>query len=329
MAVSGRRPTVLVVDDVRENAELVADFLDEVDCEVAKAEAGDAALTFMRLHAADLVLLDVEMPGLSGLEVCRQIKEDPATTMVPVVIVTAYSALEDRVAALEAGADDFLSKPVEQTELVARVRSLLRIKALHDSLLQASEVVFALARAVEAKDGFTRAHSDRVARYAECLASAAGLDPESVRTTVFAARVHDIGKIGVPDALLQKKDSLSAQEVAVMRQVPVTGAEICAPLRTPRGLSDVLRHQKERFDGSGFPDGLAGDAIPEPARVLAICDAYDSMVGGDRAERPRMAEDRARAVLARQAGSAFDRRLVGLFLGSVLQASAASESRAT
>jgi putative two-component system response regulator len=238
--------------------------------------------------------------------------------MVPVVVVTAYSAVDDRVAALDAGADDFLAKPVEQTELVARVRSLLRVKTLYDNLMQTEQVVFALARAVEAKDGFTEAHSERVAQMAKRLAIAAGLEPDAVAATYFAARVHDIGKIGVPDEILNKKEALEPEEVAVMRRVPIIGAEICRPLRSSHGITDIIRHQKERVDGTGYPDGLSGEQIPAPARVLAICDAYDSMVSGERAERPQMADERARAVLLRQAGRAYDEKLVWLLFNKVL-----------
>ncbi len=318
MTEPSERQVVLVVDDAVENCALIADFLDGIGCEVVTATSGAEALAIMGERPADLVLTDVEMPGMSGLDVCRQVKSAASTAMVPVVIVTAYSAIEDRVAALEAGADDFLAKPVEQTELVARVRSLLRVKTLYDSLMQTEQVVFALARAVEAKDNFTEAHSERVAQNAKRLAIAAGLDPDTVAATYFAARVHDIGKIGVPDEVLAKKEALSPEEVEIMRRVPVIGAEICKPLRSSHGITEIIRHQKERVDGAGYPDGLRGEQIPPAARILAICDAYDSMVCGDRAHRPQMADERARAVLLRQAGRAYDEKLVWLFMQKVL-----------
>lgn len=311
---------VLVVDDVHENVELVADFLEGIGCQIVTASSGSDALSLMEGDPADLVLLDVEMPGLNGLEVCRQIKSSSKTSMVPVVIVTAYSALDDRVAALQAGADDFLAKPVEQTELLARVKSLLRLKSLYDSLIQTEQVIFALARAVEAKDNFTEAHSERVANLAKQLAVAAGLPEDTVAATYFAARVHDIGKIGIPDSVLAKKEALDPDEVAIMRHVPEIGAEICKPLRSTRGVTEIIRHQKERIDGTGYPDGLSGEQISPGARILAICDAWDSMVSGERAERPQMADERARAVLLRQAGRAYDDRLLALFLSKVLPA---------
>jgi putative two-component system response regulator len=322
MSETEQRQTVLVVDDVVENCILLVDYLESLGCEVVTANSGAEAMAYVEKKAPDLVLLDVDMPGMSGLEVCRRIKSSPATSMVPVVIVTAYSAVDDRVAALEAGADDFLAKPVEQTELVARARSLLRVKTLYDSLMQTEQVVFALARAVEAKDNFTEAHSERVAMSAKRLAIAAGLEPETVAATYFAARVHDIGKIGVPDAILNKKEALSPEEVEIMRRVPVIGAEICKPLRSSHGITEIIRHQKERVDGTGFPDGLSGDEISPSARILAICDAYDSMVGGERAERPQMADERARVVMLRQAGRAYDEKLVWLFFNKVLAPSA-------
>jgi putative two-component system response regulator len=312
------RPKVLVVDDVVENCVLISDYLENLGCDIEIANSGREALACMQRAPADIVLLDVEMPGMSGLEVCRLIKAEEATSMVPVVIVTAYSAVDDRVAALEAGADDFLAKPVEHPELVARVRSLLRVKTLYDSLVQTEQVVFALARAVEAKDSFTANHSDRVAQHARRLAVVAGLDADTVAATYFAARVHDIGKIGVPDGILNKKEALDPEEVEVMRRVPVLGAEICRPLRSSHGITEIIRHQKERVDGTGYPDGLAGDEISASAKILAICDAYDSMVCGERAERPQMAEERARAVLLRQAGRAYDEKLVWLFFNKVL-----------
>jgi putative two-component system response regulator len=318
MADENPKQRVLVVDDVVENCVLIADYLETLGCDITTANSGPDALAVMADSPADIVLLDVEMPGMNGLEVCRQIKASPATAMVPVVIVTAYSAVEDRVAALEAGADDFLAKPVEQTELLARVRSLLRVKTLYDSLVQTEQVVFALARAVEAKDNFTEAHSERVAHLSRRLAVAAGLDADTVEATYFAARVHDIGKIGVSDAILNKREALDPHEVEVMRTVPVLGAEICKPLRSSHGIAEIIRHQKERVDGTGYPDGLSGDRISSPAKILAICDAYDSMVSGERAERPQMADERARAVLLRQAGRAFDEKLVWLLFNKVL-----------
>lgn len=312
------RQTVLAVDDVIENVELLSAFLEDLECEVVTASSGKEALTCIRDSGADLVLLDLEMPGMTGLEVCRAIKSDKATQMVPVVMVTAYSALDDRVAALEAGADDFLAKPVEQTELVARVRSLLRIKALYDSLLQTEQVIFALVQAVEAKDSFTERHGRRVADSARSLAIAAGLDDDTVAVTYFAAMVHDIGKIGVPDAILKKREALNPEEAALLRQVPAISADICSPLRSAKGLQDIIRHHKEKVDGTGYPDHLEGAQISMPARILAICDAYDSMVSGERVERPQMAMERAKAVMVRLAGTSYDQDLVSLFFDSVV-----------
>lgn len=313
----------MVVDDVAANIELMSAFLAAVDCDVVTSDNGPDALSMIDSAPPDLVLLDVQMPGMSGLEVCQRIKSSPRTHMLPVVMVTAYSEVEARVTALEAGADDFLAKPVEQTELVARVRSLLRVKKLYDSLMQTEQVVFALARTVEAKDDFTGAHSERVADHARKLAIAAGLDPDTVAATYFAARVHDIGKIGVPDSILNKKDALDPEELAIMRRVPEMGAGICGPLGAS-GIAEIVRHQKERVDGTGFPDGLRGDEISPAAKILAICDAYDSMVSGERSERPPMADDRARAVLTHQAGRAYDEELVWLFFNKILPSVAVS-----
>lgn len=312
-----RTPVVLAVDDIAENIELIAAYLEGVDCEVVPATSGAAAVAHMSAGPADLVLLDLEMPGMNGLEVCRSIKSSVGTRMVPVVMVTAYSAVDDRVRALEAGADDLLAKPVERIELVARVRSLLRAKALYDTLMQTEQVIFSLVRAVEAKDRFTKAHGERVADLAKKLALAAGQDAQAASVTYFAAMVHDIGKIGVPDALLSNPEALSQGDLAVWRRIPVLGAEICEPLKSAQGLQDTIRHHKEKLDGSGYPDGLSGDQISEPARIVAICDAYDALVSGERADRPPMPYERARAVMERLSGTAYDGRLVQLFFEQV------------
>src|SRR5438105_1075812 len=256
------RRSVLVVDDERTNREFVEVYLQDVDCDVLHAAGGREALDTIRRHPVDLVLLDINMPDLDGLEVCALIKHAPATKLLPVVMVTGRSAMEDHVNALDAGADDFLVKPVRKAELVARVRSMLRLKSLYDRLDDSDRVIFALAAAVEAKDDYTEAHTERVAVTARRLGETMGLNDHSLEALYSGGMVHDIGKIGIPDAILRKNGALSPEETALMRRHPLIGEQIVSSLRTATSLRAIIRHHHERIDGRGYPDGLAGNEIP-------------------------------------------------------------------
>ena len=195
---------VLVVDDGAANRQLVEAYLAGLDCEVRLAEDGESALEQIRAEPPDLVLLDVQMPGMDGYEVCRRIKAGPRGRLLPVVMITALNQTEDRVRALESGADDFMAKPVERVELVARVRSALRLKALYNTLDSAEQVIFALATAVEAKDALTERHTQRVGESARHLGARLGMPEVALDALYRGGVIHDIGKIGVPDAILLK-----------------------------------------------------------------------------------------------------------------------------
>ena len=307
-------PVVLAVDDRELNLELVQAYLAEVDCEVVTAENGHDAIAVLKRQRIDLVLLDVMMPGIDGFEVCRRIKADPLTRLLPVVLVTALNQVPDRVRGLEVGADDFIAKPVDRFELVARVRSLLRVKSLYDRLDDAQRVMLSLARAVEAKDAHTESHTERVGQAARALGEAAGISGEALEDLYLGGVVHDIGKIGVPDAVLGKPGPLTEEETAVMRQHVLLGEQIVRPLRSAAGLIPIVRHHHERYDGGGYPDGLQGEAIPLPARIVAICDAFDAMVT-QRPYRPALGEEHALQALEEGAGGQWDPALVELFVG--------------
>ena len=307
---------MLVVDDVEANRRLLGAHLDTIECEVLEAEDGTTALAAVS-EGADLVLLDVQMPGMNGFEVCRRLKSAPETRLIPVVMVTALGQLGDRVRALEAGADDFLTKPVERVELEARVRSLLRLKAVYDRLDDSDRVIYALARAVEAKDSYTEAHTLRVAAGAVGLGDILGIGQEELDQLQRGALVHDLGKIGIPDGILHKPGRLSDEELRVMRQHPLIGEEIARPLHSAARFLSVIRHHHEWVDGSGYPDGLAGTTIPLLARIVAVSDAYDALIS-DRPYRPRKTPEEAIGVLRDGAGRQWDSRLVGAFVDQVL-----------
>lgn len=306
-------PVVLVVDDGEANRELIEACLAGVECEVRTAEDGASALDAMRSFVPDLVLLDVQMPGIDGYEVCQRIKANPRTRLVPVVMITSLDRTQDRVRALEAGADDYMSKPVDRIELVARVKSALRLKRVYDSLDSAEQVIFALAAAVEAKDPFTQAHTQRVAESARHVGVCLGLGETEREALYRGGVIHDIGKIGVPDAILLKPGPLDAAELTAMHLHPIIGATIVAPLRSAAQVVPIIRHHHERFDGTGYPDRLRGEAIPQLARIVAVCDAYDALVN-DRPYRLRRTQAEAIAILRSGSGGQWDPRVVEAFV---------------
>ena len=238
---------------------------------------GEEAVAAGRTGAFDLVLLDVRMPGLDGYEVCEILKNDDLTRLTPVVLVTGLHGQADRIRGIEAGADDFLSKPIDPAELVARVRSLLRIKHYTDELEQSEALILALARAIEARDPHTLGHCARLATLGPRLGERIGLDESQVMALGRGGIVHDLGKVAVPDSILLKEGMLTLDERAVMEQHPVRGAEICAGLRSFAHVVPIIRHHHERFDGSGYPDGLTGDQIPVTARVMQVVDIFDAL----------------------------------------------------
>ena len=275
--MQARDATILVADDHAPNRDLLEEVLATAGFEVIVAEDGAAALQKFKRAKPDLVLLDVMMPHLNGFEVCARIKSDKETCLTPVILVTALSAKEDRVAGITAGADDFLTRPVDNSELLARVRSLLRLKRHTDELERAESVLFALAQSIESKDPYTENHCDRLSDYASQLGKSLGLPREQIIALQRAGIVHDIGKVAVPDAILLKPGKLTEDEWKIMRGHPVVGERICAPLKSFRLVLPIIRHHHEKLDGSGYPDGLRGEQIPITARVLQIVDVYDAL----------------------------------------------------
>jgi len=311
-----RVPVVLVVDDGEANRELIEACLAGVDCQVRTAADGTSALKAIQASPPDLVLLDVQMPGMDGFEVCERIKSSQASRLIPIVMITSLGETSDRVRALEAGADDYMTKPVDRVELVARVTSMLRLKHVYDSLDSAEHVIFALAAAVEAKDPFTEAHTQRVAESARAVGARLGFGPSQLETLYRGGLIHDIGKIGIPDAILLKPGPLTADEQVTMHLHPIIGETIVAPLRTGAGLLPIIRNHHEHWDGTGYPDRLAGTSIPALARIVAVCDAFDALVN-DRPYRARKTVEEALATLRAGAGRQWDPTVVDLFAADV------------
>ena len=269
--------TILVADDNWANLELLSGLLQVEGYEVVSVIDGEQALQTLRSRPIDLLLLDVRMPKLSGLAVCREVKSNPDTRFIPVIIVTASTDGADRIAGIECGADDFLNKPVVREELRARVRSLLRLKQFTDELESAETVLFSLALSIEAKDPYTEGHCNRLSRYSVALAERLNL-PDELRVALRrAGTVHDIGKVAVPEHILLKPGPLTPEEWKVMREHPVVGERICSPLKSFRHVLPIIRYHHEKLDGSGYPDGLKGEEIPLTARILQAVDIYDAL----------------------------------------------------
>ena len=268
---------VLVVDDLPKNVEMLQRALEQRGYQVRTAADGVDALRELAAEPPDIVLLDVMMPGMDGFEVCRRIKANPVTRLTPVVLVTGLGDREDRIRGIEAGADDFLTKPPVLAELTARVRSLVRLKRFTDELESAESMVVSLAMTIEARDAYTEGHCERLARFATALGRRLRLPEDDLAALYRGGYLHDVGKVAVPDVVLLKEGPLSTEERVIMQRHPVVGDRLCSGLRSLRRVRPIIRHHHERLDGSGYPDGLHGDAIPLLAQIISIVDIYDAL----------------------------------------------------
>lgn len=304
--------TILLVDADSSNRSEWETFLQSHGYKVITAMDGSQALEECPKVQPDLVLMTDSLPGISGFEVCRQLKSTPLTRHTPVIMMLPSadsSDLTQRQEAQEAGVDDFWGKPGSRWEAFNRIQSILQLKSYIDQ--QAESVVLSLARSLEAKDPGTEGHSERLVLYAIQLGMGVGLSEEDLAVLRLASLVHDIGKVAVPDSILSKPGRLTPSEMEIMRQHPVVGESICAPLKSFREALPLIRHHHERMDGSGYPDGLVGDQIPLSARILQTVDIYDALTT-DRPYRRAMPLESALAVMMSEVHRGWlDRYLVG------------------
>jgi putative two-component system response regulator len=281
---------ILVVDDERQNVEVLRRLMTRLGYEVLTAADGESALESVVRDRPDLILLDVNMPGIDGFEVCRRLKADTATRLIPVVLITTLTESEDRVRGIEAGADDFLSKPPVIAELEARVRSLTRLKRYTDELDSAEFVILSLGLTIEARDPCTKGHCQRLAAYATALGARLGLADDQLVALNRGGFLHDVGKIGLPDAVLLKAGRLTASEYEVIQQHTVIGDKLCSELRLLEDVRPIVRHHHERPDGTGYPDQLKGEDIPLLARILGVVDVFDALTT-ERSYKPALSFD--------------------------------------
>lgn len=295
-----RVPRILVVDDQPSIAGLMSQLLTIRGYEVVTAANALEAEEEVRRQAPDLILSDVVMPGKSGYELCREMKEDPATRLIPFVLITGLSDSLDKVRGIEAGADDFLNKPVLAEELIARVKSLLRLKEFTDELETIDSVLCTLGLAVEGRDPYTEGHCERLSRHAAELGRHLGLDADSIVALKRGGYLHDLGKIAVPDEILKKGTDLSPAEWEVMKLHPITGENICRPLKSLGLVLPIIRHHHEHTDGSGYPDGLLGGEIPLLPRILQVVDVYDALRTA-RPYKPALSHDHSAQTMREEA----------------------------
>jgi len=307
---------VLVIEDDDAIRRLLVRSLEAEGFGVISLADGDAGIRAIHEHQPDLVLLDLTLPRVDGFDLLRRLRADARTVALPVIVLTAHTASADMVAALDAGADDYIAKPFQQAELLARVRSAWRMRQVLLRMEDAHAIVVALVNAVEAKDVDLKDHCRNLAFRAARLGAYVGLREQELEEVAFGALLHDIGKIAIPERILHKPGPLTDEEFAEMRLHPEIGERIIGPLRMAGAFSPIIRHHHERWDGRGYPDRRAGEAIPLGARIVAIADAYDAIVRG-RVYRAARTHEEAVDELRRHAGTQFDPGLVPLFIDEV------------
>ncbi len=268
---------MLVVDDMATERAMVKAIFKGPDYEVIEAKNGEEALEILRTSDIDTVLLDVMMPGMDGFELCRHIRLDTALKLLPVIMLTSLDSAADIRSGMEAGASEFISKPVNRIEIEARVSGAITLKRVTDQLVDAETILFTIARVVEYRDYSTGAHCGRLSQMADVFGRSLGLREVDIESLKRGAVMHDIGKVGISDSILAKNGPLTDKEWLIMQTHTIIGAKLLDRLKKMAPVIEIIRHHHERYDGTGYPDGLSGEDIPFLARVFQIMDIYDAL----------------------------------------------------
>jgi putative two-component system response regulator len=282
---------------------------------VYTALGAQAAMEIYGSQPVDLAVLDVMMPGINGYELCKTLKSKSSKHFFPVVLLTALNDTKSRITGLESGADDFISKPFETAELITKIRSLLKLKELHQDLDHSENIIMTLVVAMEARDPYTKGHSTRVGELSREFAAHIGFPYKDQEIMRKAGILHDIGKIGLSESILRKPDKLTAEESEMIKRHATIGEEICRPLYSMRDVLPGIRSHHERWDGEGFPDNLGGQDVPLVARILAIIDSFDAMVSIRPYRGRRTIEDTLGAMETERDSGQWDPALINEFIG--------------
>jgi putative two-component system response regulator len=310
---AAQAPTVLIVDDIELNRRLLKAMLKTAAYRILEAARPSAAIEILSREKVDLVVVDLVMPEMSGPDFCHLLKSERRTQFIPILITTSVQGTENEVAGIESGADEFLIKPLQPAVVRTRIRAMLRNKALVDSLEEAETILFALAQSVEHRDKYTGMHCERLTTYSLALGHALGLPRQEQLALYRGSYLHDIGKIGIPDGILFKRGLLTDEEWQAMRLHTIRGEEICKPMKTLAPVLPIIRSHHERWDGSGYPDGLAGEDIPLLARILQVADIYDALTTA-RPYKPAFSHQHAIEIMVEEARRGWrDPELVPLF----------------
>lgn len=327
------RATVLLVDHVDINRQLLKGMLKAGPYRLLEAKQPVDALAILEREPVDLIIAelimgDVSAKTFSGLDFCRRVKGNRRTRLIPILIITSVQGIDNEVAGLESGADEFLIKPLQPAVVRTRIRTMLRNKRTVDSLEEAETILFALAQTVEQRDKETGNHCQRLATLSVALGTALGLPNDDLQALHRGGFLHDIGKIAVPDAILFKRGMLNEEEWEVMRSHTWKGEEICRPMRSLAPVLPIIRNHHEKWDGSGYPDGLAGEQIPLLARILQLADIYDALTSR-RSYKSAYTAEEAVAILEKEAGMGWrDPELMSVFCEMVRQPNFVARSTA-
>lgn len=321
-------PTILILDHAEINRRLLRSMLKTERYRILEARHPSEALALISNEPVDLVILDLVLTGMSGPEFCRALKSDRRSQLIPILMLTSVLGAENEVEGIESGADEYLLKPVHPAVLRSRVRAMVRHKLAINSLEEAESILFALAQAIEQRDAYTAGHCERLAGYSVAIGMALGLPRTQLLALHRGGFLHDIGKISIPDAILHKPGSLTAEEWALVKRHPIKGEEICSEMKSLRPVLPIIRSHHERWDGSGYPDGLRGNQIPLVARILQISDIYDALTTA-RPYKPALPPEEALGILTEEAKRGWrDPELVAVF-GELHRAGVIDKSRST